>query len=174
MPTTIKYVPIGLVNDDNTNLIHETLEDYLFNKWSDTDPIPRNQIRFSYKMDQNVSTNARNSIKTFDFGSNLNPETGNTTNDSMKQEITTVQIVVETRSINNLQNDVPIELYKIKKQIRDIIQGDRTGLRPSGIHLMTLLSNETIERDVSNNYIYRMKLYVECRQFMEKRVIVTP
>lgn len=171
MPTKIKYVPVGMVSDTGNNHLHEIVETHIFNSWSDADSIPRNTIRFGYKMDQNVSTNARNSLKAFDAGSDLSTDLVN--NDSIRQETTNVKIVVESRSIHNLANDVPADIGKIKKQIRDIINGDRTALHSSGIHVMTLLANDTIERDSANNVIYRMNLYVQCKQILEKRVIVT-
>ena len=162
----VKIVPVGL-NDYNSNFLHEIIEDYLYQNWSDADIVPRNQIKFSYKVDQNVSPTARHAIKCYDGGSFENESMYN--NDTGWKEIHDIDVIIESRGINNFVNDAPIEIFHMKNKIRDIINRDRTALRNVGIHMMTYVDDDRVEQDEQATYIYRMKVDVRCLQFMERK-----
>ena len=160
-----EWVPVGLETQNNL-LVHEQIEDYLYNQWTDADPVPRNRIRFSYKVDQNLVFNANCALKCYDNGSN---EEGMYTNDSAIHANTEVLIVCEVRSINNLANDVPNELVMMKNKIRNVIMKDRMALQDQGILLMTWLDNEPIERDSADKTIYRLTLKIKAKQILEEK-----
>jgi hypothetical protein len=168
MTTIIEFVPSGLTSD-NTSFIHEIIEDYLYNQWTDTDAVPRNTIRFSYKLDQNVVFNAKNALKCYDAGTNIESMV---TNDSAMIHYTDVNITIETRAINNLINDIPVEIHGIKKKILNVINGNKTALRSSGIHLMNIESNEMAIQDDKNPNVYTMTLNLRATQFMDKKITV--
>lgn len=161
----IKIVPVGL-NDYNPDWLHEIIEDYLYTNWADTDQVPRNTIKFSYKVDQNVLTGARHAIKCYDGGSFENEVMYN--GDSGWKEVHDIDVILETRGINNFINDAPVELFQMKNKVKDIINRDRIALRPNGIHLMTYVDDDRVEQDEIATYIYRMKIDVRCTQFMHR------
>lgn len=166
MPT--KLVPVGM-SDYNPNMLHEIVENYLYTNWSDLDPVPRNQIKFSYKMDQNIQTGAKNSLKCEDGG-----KAGETESmyggDLAFIETPIVHVTIETRAINNFVNDVPLELYKMDNKIKDIINLNRTGLQPAA-NLITYINADPVEQDSDAPHIWRMKIYLRLRQILERKEV---
>jgi len=160
-----EYVPVGLSSQNNL-LVHEILEDYLYNQWSDSDTLPRNRIRFSYKVDQNLLFNANCALKCYDNGSD---EESMYSNDGAMISNTEILVVCECRSINNIINDVPNELVMMKNKIRNVIMGNRVALQGSGIILLTWLDNEPIERDEGDKTIYRLTIKIKAKQILEEK-----
>lgn len=160
-----KIVPVGL-NDHNVDYLHEIIEDYLYENWTDSDIPPRNQIKFSYKIDQNVVSGSKNALKCEDGGTLDEESLYN--NDSAWKEIHGVNIWLESRAINNFVNDAPIELFQMKNKIRDIVNKDRLALRNQGIHLLRFYDTDGVEQDEIATYIFRMKVEIRCTQFFEK------
>lgn len=94
------------------------------------------------------------------------------TNDSAMIHYTDVSIQVETRSINNLINDIPIEIHGMKKKVLNVINGDKTALKSAGIHLMQVEGNDMAMRDDKNPNNYTMTLNCRVTQFMDKKITV--
>lgn len=161
----IKIVPTGLT-DYNSNYLHEIIEDYLYQNWSETDLPPRSQIKFNYKMDQNVVTGAKSALKCEDAGTLDNDSMYN--NDTAWREVHGIDIWLESRAISNFAQDAPIELFQMKNKIRDIISRDRLALRNVGVQLMTFYDTDRVEQDEIATYIFRMKVQLRLTQFMER------
>lgn len=163
-----QLVPVGTSNY-NPNYLHEIVENYLYEHWSDSDPVPRNQIKFSYKMDQNVQTGARNSLKCYD-GGKANETEPMYLGDQAFIETPMVHVVIESRAINNFVNDAPIELYKMDNKIRDVINLNREGLKPYA-SLITYINADPVEQDQDAPYIWRIKIYLRLKQFLERKEV---
>lgn len=162
----VKLVPVGM-SDYDSNMLHEIVENYLYTNWSDSDSVPRNQIKFSYKMDQNVQTGAKNALKCEDGG-----QSGDTESmyggDSAFIKMPIVIVNIETRAINNFVNDVPLEIHKMENKIQDVINLNREGLRPHAT-LISYVNADPVEQDPDAPYIWRMRIYLKLRQFLERK-----
>lgn len=162
----VKLVPVGM-NDYNANMLHEIVENYLYTNWSDTDPVPRSQIKFSYKMDQNVQAGAKNALKCEDGGKAADNEPAYL-GDQAFIEVPLVFVTIETRAINNFVNDVPLELFKMDNKVKDIINLNRTGLRPYAA-MITYVNAEPAEQDPDASYIWRIKIILRLKQILERK-----
>ena len=160
-----EYVPVGLEQQNNL-FVHEVIEDYLYNQWSDADVVPRNRIRFSYKVDQNLIFNANCALKCYDNGSNEQPMYSNDAAIVVDNEIL---VICEVRSINNLANDVPNELITMKNKIRNVMMTNRMALENQGIVLITWVDSDPVERDDADKTIYRLTIKIKARQILEEK-----
>lgn len=164
----IQLVPVGLDNYDS-NFLHEIVENYLYENWNDSDQVPRNQIKFSYKMDQNVQVGSRFALKCEDGG-----KAGETESmylgDQAFIETPIVHVTIEARAINNFVNDAPVELFKMDNKIRTVINTNREGLKPHA-SLITYVNADPVEQDEAVPYIWRMKIYLRLKQILEKKEV---
>lgn len=159
-----QFIPVGL-ETINTLLLHEILENHIYNSWTNSDPVPRNQIRFGYKVDQNVVLNAKNSLKCYDAGQT---ETPMYTNDSAIIVKNEVAILLQTRQINTISTDVPNELNMMRNKIRNIININKIGLFSSGIVTMSFGSNDPAKLNDVDKNIHELVLHVTLTQILDK------
>ena len=161
-----KIVPVGL-SDYPTIPVWEIIEKYISDNWLDSFIPAKNQIRFSYTVDQQVVVGAANALKCYD-GGNTDDKQILTTNDNMSLDKRDVIIELQTRVTTNIQNDVPLQIHQMANIIESIINGDRTALRPQGIHIMFLKNNNAAYQDEKTLTIWKLKLIVETTRFLEK------
>lgn len=162
-----RFLPTGITDINDVNLkipVHKHVEKFLFDNWNNT-LLNKNNIKFGYGMNKNVSTTAKNALKCYWEG---NETTSLETNDTTTREVTKVRIYIESRHINNFAEDVPQDLITMRMIIKDIINTNRQSLQDKGIFLMTFIDNNEVTQDQENNYIYRMNLRVRCAQMFSK------
>lgn len=139
-----RFVPSGFSGTWVEKYVHEVIEKYLSDSWTE-DHIPKkSDISFGYALGQNVSdTRKIVALKCLDGGFEIYDKG---TNYASCMYINKVVVHLEGRLISgNFQKDSPIQLEQMKLNILNIINGDPLALKDAeGFHRMVAVSSDPV------------------------------
>lgn len=139
-----KFVPSGITGTWIKKSIHEVIEKYLSDSWTENDLPKKSEISFGYVLGQNV-TDVRKSValKCLDGGQEIIDKG---TNYASAMYVNKVVAHLEGRlTTGNFQRDSPVSLEQMKLQIIDIINGNPLALAVTeGIHRMVATTSDPV------------------------------
>ncbi len=139
-----KFVPSGFTGTWTEKYIHEVIEKYLYDSWTENNIPKRSEISFGYALGQNVSDSRKSvALKCLDGGQEVIDKG---TNYASAMYVNKVVVHLEGRlSTGNFQKDSPVSLEQTKLQIMNIINGDPMALiNTEGIFRMVASSSDPV------------------------------
>jgi hypothetical protein len=139
-----KFVPSGFTGLWTEKYVHEVIEKYLSDSWTEDDIPKKSEISFGYALGQNV-TDVRKSValKCLDGGQEVIDKG---TNYASAIYVNKVVVHLEGRlASGNFQKDSPVSLEQTKLKIINIINGDPLALKEEeGYHRMVINSSDPV------------------------------
>lgn len=163
-----RFVPSGFTGTWTEKYVHEIVEKYLSDAWTEDDIPKKSEISFGYALGQNVNDTRKSiALKCIDGGQDVIDKG---TNYASTIYINKVAVHLESRLVTgNFQRDSPINLEQAKLKILNIINGDPLALRETeGIHRMIASSSDPVYPIKDRVNWYALDVNITVTRFMTR------
>jgi len=163
-----KFIPSGFIGTWTEKYVHEVIEKYLSDSWTENDIPKKSEISFGYALGQNVGDTRKSvALKCLDGGQEIYDKG---TNYASCMYINKVVAHLEGRlSTGNFQKDSPVQLEQTKLKIMNIINGNPLALKDTeGFHRMVTTSSDPVYPLKDRPNFFGLDINITVTRFMTR------